>query len=66
VDDVSFKTHKTKLLFTCPIGILIYLSYLAHEYFVVSLNFLKMQNRLEHYYEINCMKDVANCTPALE
>jgi len=49
VDGVSVKTHK----------ILINLSYLAHEYFAVSLNFSKMWNRFQ-YYETPCMKDVSN------
>jgi len=34
MDGVSVKTHKNKIL--------IYLSYLSHEYFAVSLNFFKI------------------------
>jgi len=41
------------------------LSYLAHEYVAVSLNFFKMENCLQHYYETSCMKDVLNWTPDL-
>ena len=46
--------------------ILIYLTYLAHEYFADFFNFLKMWNRLLQFYDTAYMKDVSNCTPAFE
>ena len=56
--DFSVNSH---LLSLC--GLNIYLSYLAHGHFAVSLNLL---NNVESPYdETACMKDVLNCTPAL-
>jgi len=43
--------------------ILIYLTYLAHEYFA---DFFKTYNRLLQFYETACLKNVLTCTPALD
>jgi len=44
----------------------VYLTYLDQEYFEDFLNFLKTWNCLLQFYETSCLKDVLNCTPALD
>jgi len=44
----------------------VYLTYLDQEYFEDFLNSLKTWNRLLQFYETSCLKDVLNCTPALD